>query len=91
MTENKEIKGIFLAVGSLGLIVCLFLLIASALSIFKISKMITLTFALISLVVFHEGLAEQVQKRIKRLAKYELQQLWQSLQNKRRHWCAARV
>lgn len=91
MIENKEFKGILLALGSLGLIACLFLLIASALSVFKISKMITLTFALISLVVLHEGLAEQVQRRIKRLAKYEFQQLWQSLQAKRRHWCAAKA
>ncbi|BDX06224.1 hypothetical protein [Planctobacterium marinum] len=91
MNENKELKGIFLAIGSLGFIVCLFLLIASALSIFKISKMITLTCALISLVIFHEGLAEQVQKRIRRLAKYEFQQLWRSLQMTRQKWCGASV
>lgn len=91
MTDDKELKGVFLAVGSLGLIACLFVLIASALSILKISKMITLTCALISLVVFHEGLAEQVQKRIKRLTKYELQQLWRTLKIARQNWCTARA
>ncbi|MCC2604508.1 hypothetical protein [Planctobacterium marinum] len=89
--DNKEFKGILLAAGSLGLVVCLFVLIASALSLFKTSKLILLACTLISLILFHEGLASNVQARIKRLARFHLREIWQSLQAWRANWCAIKA
>lgn len=89
--ENKEFKGLLLALGSIGLVTCLFLLIMAALSVFKISKMIVLTCSLISLILFHEGLSSQIQARIKHLARFHCKEIWQSLQAKRVSWLAVKA
>lgn len=86
---RQDLRDIMLFAGSLGIVACLFLLLASFFTTLKVAKLSIIAMLLVSSLVFYKGLAPELQKRLRDNAKINLRELWQKLQTYRTQWTAA--
>lgn len=80
---RQDLRDVLLVIGSFGIVASLFLMLASMITTIKMTKLAILGLLFASSLIFYQGLAPQVKKRLQDTARLNLKDYWQRLQKYR--------
>ncbi|MFC3120145.1 hypothetical protein [Agaribacter flavus] len=78
---RQNFRDLALLLGTAGIVVSVFLMLASLITTVKLSKLAILALLFVSSVLFYKGLAPQLKLRLNRSVKLQLNDYWRRLQN----------